>query len=73
MIECVILRVRDHYVGYVKGKEHLCSMGDSPEEVVENILTQIDICDYVYTEISLARLLNELNIERNEDDEPTID
>jgi predicted RNase H-like HicB family nuclease len=73
MIECVILRVRGHYVGYVKGKEHLCSTGDTPEEVVENILTQIDVCDYVYMEVSIARLLNELNIERDEDDESTID
>ncbi len=73
MIECVILRVKDHYVGYVKGSEHLCSTGDTPEEVIENILVHIDVCDYVHMEVSIARLLNELNIERNEDDEPTID
>lgn len=68
MIECVILRVRDHYVGYVKGKELICTMGDSVEEVVENLMIHLDTIEYVHMEITIARLLNELNIDRNESD-----
>lgn len=73
MIECVILKVRDHYVGYVKGNDTICSMGDSVEEVVENIITHIEVMDYVHMEVTIARLLNELNIQRDESDESTID
>lgn len=73
MIECVILRVRDHYVGYVKGKELICTMGDSVEEVVENLITHLEVVDYVHMEVTVARLLNELNIDRDESDEPAID
>jgi hypothetical protein len=73
MIECVILRVRDHYVGYVKGKELICTMGDSVEEVVENLITHLDVVEYVHMEVAVARLLNELNIDRDESDEPAID
>jgi hypothetical protein len=73
MIECVILKVRNHYVGYVKGNDTICSMGDSVEEVVENIITHIEVMDYVHMEVTIARLLNELNIQRDESDEQTID
>lgn len=73
MIECVILKVRDYYVGYVKGNESVCTMGDSVEEVVENIITHIEVMDYVHMEVTIARLLNELNIQRDESDESTID
>jgi len=73
MIECVILKVRNHYVGYVKGNDTICSMGDSVEEVVENIITHIEVMDYVHMEVTIARLLNELNIQRDESDESTID
>lgn len=68
MIECVILKVRDHYVGYVKGNESVCTMGDSVEEVVENLMIHLDTIEYVHMEITIARLLNELNIDRNESD-----
>lgn len=73
MIECVILKVRDHYVGYVKGNESVCTMGDSVEEVVENLMIHLDTIEYVHMEITIARLLNELNIDRNESDESAID
>lgn len=68
MIECVILRVEDHYVGYVKGHNEICTMGDTAEEVIENLIIQLELCDYVHMEVAIARLLNELNIPRNDED-----
>jgi predicted RNase H-like HicB family nuclease len=69
----VILKVHDHYVGYVKGNESICSMGDTVEEVLENIIIHLEIMEYVQMEVAVARLLKELNIETDENDESTID
>ena len=74
MVEIVIFRVRDLYVGYVRGMVQICACGDSVDDVSEQLLHTIDLYDYIQMEIAVSEILNELDIKRSdESDESTID
>jgi hypothetical protein len=74
MVEIVIFRVRNLYIGYVRGMVQICACGESVDDVTDQLLNTIDLYDYIQMEITLTEILNEFNIKRSdENDEPTID
>lgn len=67
MVEIVIFRVRDLYVGYVRGMIQICACGDSVDDVTEQLLHTIDLYDYIQMEIMISEMLNELEIKRSDE------
>lgn len=72
MIECVIIKAGEFFYGYIKDKQFICAFGEDAADVVESLLYNLEVYDYVTTEIELEEILKELNIQRhNESDEST--
>lgn len=67
MVEIVIFKVRNLYVGYVRGMVQICACGDSVDDVTEQLLNTIDLYDYIQMEIALSEMLNELEIKRSDE------
>ena len=70
MIEFVIMKAPDCYVGYVPSMMYVASCAMTREEVMADLLYQVSVmCDTFFEEETMT-ILNELNITLNESDEP---
>jgi hypothetical protein len=69
MIEFVIMKAPDCYVGYVPSMMYVASSGLTREDVMADLLYQVSMmCDAFFEEETMS-MLNELNITLNESDE----
>lgn len=72
MIEFVIMRTPDCYIGYIPSMIHICATGSTKEEVFSVLYDNMNLWTEIIFDEHIVTILNEFNIKTNESDEPTI-
>lgn len=71
MMEFVIMRTPDCYIGYIPSMMHICATGRTKEDVFAILYDNMNLWSEIVFEDHIVTILNELNIKLNESDEPT--
>lgn len=69
MIELIILKGEDCYVGYVPSMMYVASCAGTRREVMEDLIYQVSVMCELFFENNTMVILKELNIKINESDE----
>jgi predicted RNase H-like HicB family nuclease len=71
MMEFVIMRTPDCYIGYIPSMIHICASGNTKEEVYIALYDNMNLWSEMVFEEHIVTILNEFNILLNESDEST--
>lgn len=71
MMEFVIMRTPDCYIGYIPSMMHICATGRTKEDVFSILYDNMNLWSEIVFEDHIVTILNEFNIKLNESDEST--